>query len=128
MGGPKSIPATAEGSPGFSLVGVVLALLVVALASTAFYAYLGATRQSLESINVERPMHQARLIADLQTLVQIKTQLGVYQAGHGNWPPSRDAVAALLSPAPRFQCAGQDYTYDPGSGAVGLVVMDASRC
>jgi type II secretory pathway pseudopilin PulG len=124
----ESVAATADGSPGFSLVGIVLALLVVAVAGTAVYTYLGATRQSLETINVERPMNQARLAADLQTLAQIRTQLGVYHAGHGTWPPSRDAVAALLSPAPRFQCAGQDYIYDPGSGAVGLVVMDARRC
>jgi hypothetical protein len=128
MGDLESAPATADGSPGFSIVGVVLALLVVAVAGTAFYTYLGATRRSLEAISVDRPMNQARLVADLQTLAQIKTQLGVYHAGHGTWPPGRDAVAALLSPTPRFQCAGQDYTYDPGSGAVGLVVMDARRC
>jgi hypothetical protein len=34
----------------------------------------------------------------------------------------------LLRPTPRFQCAGQDYTYEPASGALGLVVMDAGRC
>ncbi len=113
---------------GVSLVEIVLVLLVVALASTAFYAYLGATKKSLETLNTERPLNHARIAADLETLSAIRNQLDVYYAAHGQWPPSREVVAALLSPAPRFQCAGNDYTYEPATGAVGLVIIDASHC
>ena len=36
-------------------------------------------------------------------------------------------VRAVLSQAPRFQCAGNDYTYDSAGGAVGLLIMDPRR-
>jgi hypothetical protein len=110
-------------------VEIVLVLLVVAGAGTALYAYLGTTKQSLDTLSAGRPVNHARLYADLSTLAAIRNQLDVYYATRGQWPPSREAVAALLSLAPRFQCAGNDYTYDPASGAVGLVNMDdPSRC
>jgi type II secretory pathway pseudopilin PulG len=122
------VSSIARRSRGFSLVGIVVTLLVIAVSSVMFYTYLGATRKGLEAINTERPTNQARLMADLETLAAIRTQLNVYRSGHGDWPPSREALAALLRPTPRFQCAGQDYTYEPASGALGLVVMDAGRC
>ena len=103
-------------------------LLVVALASAGLYAYLGATKTSLDTLGTERPLTHARLAADLSSLAAIRNQLGVYYASRGQWPASREAVSALLRPAPRFQCAGNDYTYDPASGAVGLVIMDPRRC
>lgn len=103
-------------------------LLVVALASTALHAYLGATKKSLETMNTQRPLDQTRITADLETLSAIRNQLDIYHAAHGQWPPSREAVAALLTSAPRFQCAGNDYTYEPATGAVGLVIMDAGHC
>ena len=103
-------------------------LVVLAIGSTALYAYLGATKQSLDRLNPQRPVNHARLVADLATLAAIRNQLDVYHSTHGQWPPSREAVGALLSPAPRFQCAGNDFTYEPASGAVGLVIMDPGRC
>jgi hypothetical protein len=107
----------------------VLVLLVVGGASTVLYAYLGSTKKSLDTLNAGRPANHARLYADLSTLAAIRNQLEVYHSTRGQWPPSREAVAALLTLAPRFQCAGNDYTYDPASGAVGLVNMDdPSRC
>jgi Tfp pilus assembly protein PilV len=113
---------------GFSFVEVVILLLVIAVASTALYSYLGATRKSLETVNSSRPIAHARIMADLSTLAAIRTQLGVYHATHGQWPPNREALAAALRPTPQFQCTGNDYTYDPVSGAVGLVIMDAEHC
>ena len=117
-----------RGQRGVSLVEIALVLLVVAIASTGLYAYLGATKTSLDTMSTERPLAHACLAADLSTLAAIRNQLDVYHAVHGQWPTSRDAVWTVLSPAPRFQCAGNDYTYDPASGAVGLVVMDPRRC
>jgi Tfp pilus assembly protein PilV len=117
-----------RGHRGFSFVEVVILLLVIAVASTAVYTYLGATRKSLETINSSRPIAHARIMADLSTLAAIRTQLGIYQATHGQWPPNREALAQALKPTPQFQCAGNDYTYDPQSGTVGLVIMDAEHC
>jgi type II secretory pathway pseudopilin PulG len=116
------------GHRGFSLVEIVILLMVVAIAGTGLYGYLGATRKSLETVNASRPVAHARIMADLSTLAAIRTQLGVYQATHGQWPPSREALTAVLKPTPQFQCAGNDYTYDPQSGTVGLVIMDAEHC
>jgi hypothetical protein len=111
-----------------SLVEVLLILLVVAAASAALHAYLSETKKSLDTLSARRPLGHARLAGDLATLAAIRSQLDVYHATHGQWPPSRDAVAAVLRPAPRFQCAGNDYTYDPVSGQVGLVIADPGRC
>jgi hypothetical protein len=109
-------------------VEIVLVLLVLAIASSALYTYLGATKKSLDTVNSARPLGHARIVADLSTLAAIRNQLAVYYAANGQWPPSREAVTAVLKPAPRFQCAGNDYTYDPVSGAVGLLVTDPDRC
>jgi prepilin-type N-terminal cleavage/methylation domain-containing protein len=120
--------AVARGRRGFSLVELVLVLLVVAVAGAALYSYMGATKKSLETINTERPLNHARLAADLATLSVIRSQLDLYRSTRGEWPPSREAAVALLNPPPRFQCVGNDFTYDPASGTVGLVIMDAGRC
>jgi len=113
---------------GFSLVELVLILLVVAVASTALYSYFEATKQSLDRVNTERPINHARVMADSETLAGIRAQLDLYYSQHGQWPASRQALGALLNPAPRFQCAGNDYTYDPATGALGLVITDPGRC
>lgn len=117
-----------RGERGFSVVEIVILLLVAAIASTALYGYLGATKKSLETVNASRPVAHARIMADLSTLAAIRTQLGVYQATHGQWPASREELAAAVKPTPQFQCAGNDFTYDPQSGTVGLVIMDAEHC
>jgi hypothetical protein len=92
------------------------------------YAYLNAMTRSLEQVTTARPLNQARLLADTSTLAMIRTQLGLYHSQHGGWSRSREAVAMLLAAAPRFQCPGNDYTYDPTSGAAGLLITDPGRC
>ena len=113
---------------GVSLVEIVLVLLVVAVAGTALYAYFDATKTSLGRVSTERPVNYARLMADTATLAVIRAQLDLHYSRHGQWPASHEAVGALLSPAPRFQCAGNDYTYDPATGALGLIITDPGRC
>ena len=113
---------------GFALIELVLALLVVAVASAGIYAYLEATKKSLETLDAARPINYAAVTADMATLAAIQTQVTLYQAQHGRWPPSREAVLGLLRPPPRFQCAGNDFTYDPPSGALALVTTDPGRC
>jgi hypothetical protein len=69
-----------------------------------------------------------RLTADLATLAAIRTQLDLYHATHGQWPASKEASVEALAPPPRFQCPGNDYTFDPSSGAISLLIMDPGRC
>lgn len=113
---------------GFSLVGLVLALFVVALASVTLYTYLGATKQSLDGVGGGQPQGFTRLTADLSTLAAMRTQLDVFRSTHDRWPPDRQALEALLRSPPRFQCPGNDYRYDPGTGALGLVISDPGHC
>ncbi len=116
------------GRQGFSLVEIALVLVVLVIVGSILYAYLGSTSKTLEKVREERPLSQARLTADRATLVSIRTALNVYYGSNGAWPPSKDAVATLLSPPPNFQCEGNDYSYDPATGQVSLLIDDLSRC
>lgn len=51
-----------------------------------------------------------------------------YRGAHGEWPADKAAVIALLPAPPRFQCAGNDFEYDPAGGTVRLGVDDPARC
>jgi hypothetical protein len=113
---------------GLGLVEIAIVLVVLAIVGSVLYAYLGSTAKTVEIIQQEKPLSQARMVADKATLASIRTALQIYYGQNGAYPPSKDAVAALLSPAPNFQCTGNDYTYDPASGQVGLVIDDPARC
>ena len=113
---------------GSFLIEIILVLLVVAIAGIGLRTYLSSTQKSLEQFNTGHPLNHARLLADISSLTVIQTQLDLYRSQHGEWPPSRDAVAGLLRDAPRFQCPGNDYTYDPATGAASLLITDPSRC
>ena len=116
------------GQRGISIVEILLVLLVAAVACGALYAYVGQTQKSLETMNTARPQGHARLAADLATLAAIRNQLDFYYSTHGQRPVSKAAAVAVLNPPPRFQCAGNDFTYDPTSGAISLVIMDPAGC
>lgn len=113
---------------GASLVEVALALVVVALVGATLYAYLTSTTKTLETVREARPLSQARLAADLATLTSIRSVIQLHYAQHGQWPSNKEAVAALLNPPLSFQCAGNDYTYDPATGEARLVIDDLARC
>ena len=113
---------------GFSLVEIAVVLVVLAIVGSILYAYLGSTSKTLEQVREERPLAQARLAADRATVSSIRASLQIFYTQNGQWPPSKDAVAALLNPPPNFQCAGNDYTYDPATGQVGLVNDDPGKC
>lgn len=116
------------GSRGFSLVEIAVVLVVLAIVGAVLYAYLGSTTRTIEQVQTEKPLSRARLTADQATLAAIRTSLQVFYAQNGQWPPSKEAVAALLSPPPNFQCEGNDYQYDPGDGQVRLLINDPGRC
>lgn len=113
---------------GWSLVELAMVLVVLAIVGSVLYAYLGSTSKTLEKVQEERPLSQARLAADRATLAAIRGSLQVYYGQNGQWPSSKEAVTALLNPPPNFQCAGNDYEYDSTSGQVTLVIDDPARC
>ncbi len=116
------------GSRGFSLVEIAIVLVVVAIIGSILYAYIGSTTKTIETIQQEKPLSQARLVADRATVASIRTALQIYYAQNGKWPEDKDAVSALMIPRPNFQCTGNDYSYDSGTGQVGLLIDDAARC
>ncbi|HEV8673862.1 MAG TPA: type II secretion system protein [Methylomirabilota bacterium] len=126
--GPRSRDRARRGQAGFSLVEIAIVLVVLAIVGSVLYAYLGSTGKTLEQIREERPLSQARLAADRATITSIRASLQIYYTQNGQWPPTKDAVAALLQPPPNFQCEGNDYTYDPATGLVALVNDDPARC
>jgi len=113
---------------GFSLVEIALVVVVLLIVGAVLYAYIGSTTKTLETIKEERPLSQARLTADRATLTAIRSTLQIYYGQNGRWPPSKEAVMALLNPPPSFQCAGNDFSYDAASGQITLLIDDASRC
>jgi hypothetical protein len=72
---------------------------------------------------------KARLAADESTLIGLVAAVGIYFGRNdGRFPPDKAAVAGLLATPPRFQCPGNDFTYDPGTGKLALLITDAARC
>jgi prepilin-type N-terminal cleavage/methylation domain-containing protein len=124
----RRIFAPCREARGLSLVEIAIVLVVLAIVGSVLYAYLGSTSKTLEVIQQEKPLSQARLTADRATVMSIRTALGVYHASNGRWPENKEGVAALLSPPPNFQCEGNDYTYDAATGQVTLLIDDAARC
>jgi prepilin-type N-terminal cleavage/methylation domain-containing protein len=117
-----------EAERGFSLVEIAIVVIVILIVGAVLYAYIGSTTRTLEQVREERPLSQARLTADRATLTAIRSTLQIYYGQNGQWPPSKEAVMALLNPPPSFQCGGNDFSYDPASGQVTLLIDDASRC
>jgi prepilin-type N-terminal cleavage/methylation domain-containing protein len=115
-------------SRGFSLIEIAIVLVVLAIIGSILYAYLGSTAKTIETLQQEKPLSQARLLADRATLASIRTALQIYYASNGRYPENKDAVGALMIPQPNFQCTGNDYSYDPTSGSVGLLIDDPSQC
>jgi hypothetical protein len=113
---------------GVGLVEIALTLVVAAIVGAVAYAYFASTAKTLEQVREERPMSQARLAADRATVIAIRSSLQMYYGQNGQWPPTKEAVSALMSPPPAFQCTGNDFAYDPATGEVRLLSDDVGRC
>jgi type II secretory pathway pseudopilin PulG len=107
---------------------LLLVLAVVAVAGFVLMRYVGATATTVERLQKERPLGQARLAADQATLASIETVVRGYHARHGQWPADRAAVLALLAGPPRWQCAGNDLDYDPARGTLALRIVSPDGC
>src|SRR2546428_12351825 len=107
---------------GFGLIEVVLVLVVVAFAGFLLVRYLGSTARTVEKIQEERPIANARLLADQSTLATVRDTVRTYQAQNDQWPPDKAAVLALFQSPPRFQCGGDGFQYGPPRGSGPLLL------
>jgi prepilin-type N-terminal cleavage/methylation domain-containing protein len=113
---------------GFGLVEIVIVVAVVAVAGYLLMQYVNSTAKTTEMLQQERPIDRTRLVADRATLASLQTLVRNYQAEKGQWPPDKATVVGLLMGPPRFQCRGNDFDYDPSSGALSLTITDDTRC
>jgi prepilin-type N-terminal cleavage/methylation domain-containing protein len=113
---------------GFGLVEIVLVVAVVAIAGYLLLQYVNSTARTTEMLQQERPIDRTRLAADRATLASVQALVRSYQAEKGQWPPDKAAVVGLLMAAPRFQCRGNDFEYDPSTGTLSLTITDDARC
>jgi type II secretory pathway pseudopilin PulG len=113
---------------GIGLIEIAIVLVILALAGTLLFRYMGSTARTVEQLQEQRPLAHARLAADRATLVSLRSALHLYQTQHGQWPADKAAVLALLPAAPRFQCAGNDVEYDPAGRSLRLLIDDPGRC
>ncbi len=113
---------------GFGLIEILLVVVVVALVGAGLYGYFVSTTRTLETVQQQRPLSATRMVADRATVASIRSALQLYYAQNGGYPPTKEAVAALLNPPPSFQCEGNDFRYDAVTGQVTLVIDDPARC
>lgn len=113
---------------GFGYLEIALVLAVVAASGYVLAQYFASTAKSVEQIQQDRPLARARLIADRSTLQALAISVRNYQAEHGRLPPDKATVLGLLMAPPKFQCPGNDFAYDPASGALSLTITDDARC
>ena len=113
---------------GFGLIEILIVVAVVAVTGYVLMQYVRSTAKTGEQLQRDRPLERTRLAADRATLTSLQGLVRSYQAEKGQWPPDKATVLGLLMAPPKFQCAGNDLEYDPGSGALSLTITDDSRC
>jgi prepilin-type N-terminal cleavage/methylation domain-containing protein len=113
---------------GFGLIEILIVVAVVAVAGYLLVQYIGSTAKTVETLQKNRPLDRTKLAADQATLTALRGLVRSYQAEKGQWPPDKATVAGLLAAPPKFQCAGNDFEYDPASGTLSLTITDDARC
>jgi prepilin-type N-terminal cleavage/methylation domain-containing protein len=113
---------------GFGLIEILIVVAVVAVAGYLLMQYVGSTAKTVETLQKDRPLDRTKLAADRATLMALQGLVRSYQAEKGQWPPDKATVAGLLPAPPKFQCAGNDFEYDPASGTLSLTITDDARC
>ncbi len=125
---PGRLPPRLPSDRGFGLIEILLVVVVLALVGAGLYGYFVSTTHTLETVQQQRPLSATRMVADRATVASIRSALQLYYAQNGGYPPTKEAVAALLNPPPSFQCEGNDLHYDAVTGQVTLVIDDPTRC
>ena len=96
---------------GIALIEILVVLVIMGLiAGVILKQYMSSTARTL-------PM----------TLGTVRTALDLYRAQHEQWSADKAAVLALLPAPPRFQCPGNDFEYDAGTGSLRLLIQDPAR-
>ena len=113
---------------GFGYIEIVIVMAVVAVAGYLLMQYFTSTAKTVEKMQQDRPLARAKLAADQATLTSVQGLVRSYQAEKGQYPPDKATVVGLLVSPPRFQCAGNDFEYDPATGTLSLTITDDSRC
>jgi len=113
---------------GFGFIEIIIVAAVVALAGFLLMQYFTSTAKTVERFQQDRPLARTRLAADQATLASVQGMVRNYQAEKGQWPPDKTTVVGLMMSAPKFQCSGNDFEYEPSTGALSLTITDDSRC
>jgi prepilin-type N-terminal cleavage/methylation domain-containing protein len=113
---------------GFGFIEIIIVAAIVAVAGFLLMQYFTSTAKTIEKLQEDRPLARTKLAADQATLTSVQGVVRDYQAEKGQFPPDKATVVGLLAGPPRFQCPGNDFDYDPATGALGLTITDDSRC
>lgn len=114
---------------GIALIEILVVLVIMGLiAGVILKQYMSSTARTLEQFQQQRPISYGKVTADQMTLGTVRTALDLYRAQHEQWPADKAAVLALLPAPPRFQCPGNDFGYDAGTGSLRLLIQDPARC
>jgi prepilin-type N-terminal cleavage/methylation domain-containing protein len=113
---------------GFGFIEILIVVAIVAIAGYLLVQYFSSTARTVEKLQQDRPLARARLAADRATLTSVEDLVRAYRAEKGQYPPDKAAVLGLLVSPPRFQCPGNDFEYEPATGALGLAITDDARC
>jgi len=120
---------TAVLQKGFGLIEILIVLVIVGVVTgLVLRQYMSSTVKTIEQFQQNKPIGFGKVAADQATLSTVRTALDLYRAQHERFPADKAAVLALLAGPPRFQCPGNDFEYDPATGAVRLLIQDPSRC
>ena len=114
---------------GIARIEILVVLVIMGLiAGVILKQYMSSTARTLEQFQQQRPISYGKVTADQMTLGTVRTALDLYRAQHEQWSADKAAVLALLPAPPRFQCPGNDFEYDAGTGSLRRLIQDPARC
>jgi prepilin-type N-terminal cleavage/methylation domain-containing protein len=113
---------------GFGFIEIIIVVAIVAVAGFLLMRYFSSTAKTVEKLQQDRPLARAKLAADQATLTSVQGLVSTYKAEKGQYPSDKTAVLGLLVSPPKFQCPGNDFEYEPATGALSLTITDDTRC
>jgi prepilin-type N-terminal cleavage/methylation domain-containing protein len=113
---------------GFGFIEIIIVVAIVAVAGFLLMQYFSSTAKTVEKLQQDRPLARSRLATDQATLTSVQSLVTAYRAEKNQNPPDKAAVLGLLVSPPKFQCPGNDFDYEPATGALSLTITDDARC